>query len=91
MVHEDKLMASVKMFAGNVDTGNNDDSGLLKYRMATKSNGRRITYMLIIRYLTEEDAGSYICSIRIQGLAYTQWPKKIGLLTVQSKSHTLSG
>ncbi|XP_034301030.2 neural cell adhesion molecule 1 isoform X4 [Magallana gigas] len=52
--------------------------------MESRINGRRVTYMLVIRYLTEEDAGDYLCTIRIQGVQWPEWPKKIGKLTVQT-------
>lgn len=70
------------LFTGN--TGINEDSGLRKYDMQSRINGRRVTYMLVIRYLAEEDAGDYLCTIRIQGVQWPEWPKKIGKLTVQS-------
>lgn len=40
--------------------------------------------MLVIRYLEEADAGDYLCTIRIQGVHWAEWPKQIGKLTVQS-------
>nr|XP_034301034.1 lachesin isoform X1 [Crassostrea gigas] len=69
------------VYQGN--TGINEDSGLRKYDMQSRINGRRVTYMLVIRYLAEEDAGDYLCTIRIQGVQWPEWPKKIGKLTVQ--------
>ncbi|XP_061163807.1 lachesin-like [Saccostrea echinata] len=63
--------------------GINEDSGLDKYDVQSRTNGRRITYMLVIRYLAEEDAGDYLCTIKIQGVEWTDWPTKIGKLTVQ--------
>ncbi|XP_061164486.1 lachesin-like [Saccostrea echinata] len=63
--------------------GINEDSGLQKYDVQSRTNGRKITYMLVIRYLAEEDAGDYCCTIKIQGVEWTDWPNKIGKLTVQ--------
>ncbi|KAK3082874.1 hypothetical protein FSP39_007695 [Pinctada imbricata] len=68
---------------GNDESGNNDNSGLLKYAIVTRINGRRTTYMLVIRYLVEEDAGAYVCVVRLQSIPYNEWPTKVGLLTVQ--------
>ncbi|XP_056010568.1 lachesin-like isoform X2 [Ostrea edulis] len=70
------------VYQGN-DQGINEDSGLKKYDIQSRTNGRRITYMLVIRYLAEEDAGDYLCTIKIQGVEWPEWPKKIGKLTVQ--------
>ncbi|XP_048748898.2 lachesin-like isoform X2 [Ostrea edulis] len=70
------------VYQGN-DQGINEDSGLKKYDIQSRINGRRITYMLVIRYLAEEDAGDYLCTIKIQGIEWVEWPKKIGKLTVQ--------
>ncbi|XP_065932772.1 lachesin-like [Magallana gigas] len=69
------------VYRGN--TGINEDSGQRKYDIQSRINGRRVTYMLVIRYLAEDDAGDYLCTIRIQGVQWPEWPKKIGKLTVQ--------
>lgn len=71
------------------DQGINEDSGLKKYDIQSRTNGRRITYMLVIRYLAEEDAGDYLCTIKIQGVEWPEWPKKIGKLTVQGEYRDL--
>lgn len=31
--------------------------------------------MLVIRYLAE-DAGDYLCTIRTQGVQWSEWPKR---------------
>ena len=67
------------------NTGANEDSGLRKYDIQSRLNGQRITYILVIRYLAEEDAGDYLCTLKIQGVEWPEWPTKIGKLTVQSK------
>ncbi|XP_062597478.1 hemicentin-1-like [Saccostrea cucullata] len=70
--------------------GINEDSGLDKYDVQSRTNGRRITYMLVIRYLAEEDNGGYVCTIKIPGVEWTHWPTKIGQLTVQIAPKILS-
>lgn len=32
--------------------------------------------MSVIRYLAEEGAGDYLCTIRIQGVQWSEWPKR---------------
>lgn len=55
----------------------------------SRTNGRRVTYMLVIRYLIEEDGGDYLCTITedsrgtVAGMA-----KKIGKLTYMYKVST---
>lgn len=56
-----------------------------KYDIRRTVNNNREQYQLIIRALTENDAGKYKCQIRLSNLNYQQWPRKSGLLTVQSK------
>ncbi|XP_062597476.1 uncharacterized protein LOC134258894, partial [Saccostrea cucullata] len=77
------LSEDEKIVYQGYNQGINEDSGLNKYDIQSRTNGRRITYMLVIRYLAEEDAGDYVCTIKIQGVEGTDWPKKIGKLTVQ--------
>lgn len=33
--------------------------------------------MSVIRYLAEEDAGDYLCMIRIEGVQWSEWPKRL--------------
>ncbi|ESO93974.1 hypothetical protein LOTGIDRAFT_228659 [Lottia gigantea] len=57
--------------------------GLRKYEVQVRQAENRMTYMLIIRRLREQNAGTYECSVLITGADNTKWPKKLGLLTVQ--------
>ena len=59
--------------------------GLPKFEIQKRvsSDGDRITYMLIIRSLRQDDAGQYKCAIEIHGEKSQDWPSKIGELTVQ--------
>uniref|UniRef100_A0A0B7AC00 Ig-like domain-containing protein n=1 Tax=Arion vulgaris TaxID=1028688 RepID=A0A0B7AC00_9EUPU len=57
--------------------------GIRKYDVQIRSNVDRVTYMLIVRRLTQQDAGFYQCQVRIQSVPDTLWPKKLGNLTVQ--------
>ncbi|XP_046554977.1 protein amalgam-like [Haliotis rubra] len=59
------------------------EGGKRKYEVQTRGPESRITYMLIIRRLRQQDAGRYRCYVKIQALASTKWPSKIGSLTVQ--------
>ncbi|XP_052073260.1 lachesin-like [Mytilus californianus] len=54
-----------------------------KYYIRKSAYNNRELYQLIIRALTETDAGYYSCMIRLSNQNYLQWPKKLGLLTVQ--------
>lgn len=64
---------------------NKDIDGQPKFEIKKRSaaDGDRITYMLIIRGLREDDAGDYSCTIEIQGKKSQEWPSRIGKLTVQ--------
>jgi hypothetical protein len=59
--------------------------GKRKYDVVKIQNNNREQFQLIIRSLTETDAGDYTCQIYLPNQNYKQWPKKIGHLTVQSK------
>lgn len=56
-----------------------------KYDVIRTVNNNREQYQLVIRALTENDAGNYNCQIRLTNLNYKQWPRKTASLTVQSK------
>lgn len=54
-----------------------------KYDVIRTVNNNREQYQLVIRALTENDAGNYNCQIRLTNLNYKQWPRKTASLTVQ--------
>ncbi|BFZ14002.1 hypothetical protein BsWGS_17041 [Bradybaena similaris] len=58
-------------------------SGVRKYEVQKRINVDRVTYMLVVRRLLQQDAGTYQCQVRIQSVANTQWPKKLGTISVQ--------
>ncbi|XP_071111268.1 lachesin-like [Haliotis cracherodii] len=59
------------------------EGGQRKYEVQKRGPDNRVTYMLIIRRLRQQDAGRYRCYVKIQALDFTKWPSKIGSLTVQ--------
>ena len=59
--------------------------GLRKYEVQKRVSGDRQTYMLVVRRLGETDAGIYKCTIHITGVAFDQWPYKLGMITVQGQ------
>lgn len=59
--------------------------GLRKYEVQTRRNVDRVTHMLVIRRLQQQDAGQYKCTVRIASVANNQWPTKIGTITVQGR------
>ncbi|XP_069115175.1 lachesin-like [Argopecten irradians] len=65
--------------------GKKEDLGEPKYSVIVVNNNvdLRTTFILVIRYLKETDAGDYMCYIKIQNTDYQNWPKKIGTLVVQ--------
>ncbi|XP_033758041.1 lachesin-like [Pecten maximus] len=63
--------------------GKKEDLGEPKYSVKVIEDKLRSTFILMIRYLKETDAGNYMCYIKIQNTDYTDWPKKIGTLVVQ--------
>ena len=62
-----------------------EDSGKPKYDVikTESASSARKTFTLVVRYLSEDDAGYYICYIQLLKQPYHEWPKKVGLLTVQ--------
>ncbi|XP_005101359.1 lachesin [Aplysia californica] len=57
--------------------------GLKKYEVRVRRKDDRQTHMLIVRRLRQQDAGTYICKIRVVGKPENRWTKKKGQLTVQ--------
>lgn len=57
--------------------------GHRKYDIRRTVTNNREQYQLIIRALTENDAGLYKCQIRLANQNYKTWPSKFGHLTVQ--------
>lgn len=63
---------------------NIDIEGKWKYEINKIPGGSRVVYSLTIRGLEEEDAGLYMCRIRINGNNdVSVWPTKYAKLTVQ--------
>lgn len=59
--------------------------GHSKYYVKKTVYNNKEQYQLVIRALTENDAGYYTCMIKLANQNYLQWPKKLGLLTVLSE------
>lgn len=57
--------------------------GRRKYDVVKYRSNNREMYQLIIRSLTETDAGNYTCQIYLPNQNYKEWPQKLGSLTVQ--------
>ncbi|XP_063439091.1 uncharacterized protein LOC134720642 [Mytilus trossulus] len=57
--------------------------GQKKYDVVKYGNTNRLMYQLIIRSLTETDAGNYTCQIYLPNQNYDEWPQKFGVLTVK--------
>ncbi|CAC5416124.1 unnamed protein product [Mytilus coruscus] len=57
--------------------------GRRKYDVVKYRTNNHDIYQLIIRSLTETDAGNYRCQIYLPNQNYMEWPKKLGRLTVQ--------
>ncbi|XP_052060075.1 lachesin-like isoform X2 [Mytilus californianus] len=57
--------------------------GRRKYDVVKYRSNNREMYQLIIRSLTETDAGNYTCQIYLPNQNYKEWPQKLGELTVQ--------
>ncbi|XP_041373572.1 lachesin-like [Gigantopelta aegis] len=66
-----------------IDLDNEIVGGLRKYEVKIRPSENRITFMLIVRRLREQNAGYYKCLVRIQGREPKEWPSKVGILTVQ--------
>ncbi|OWF47237.1 lachesin-like [Mizuhopecten yessoensis] len=63
--------------------GKKEDLGEPKYGVLVKHDKLRTTFILLVRYLLEKDAGDYMCYIKIQNTDHSDWPKKIGTIVVQ--------
>ncbi|KAJ8316002.1 hypothetical protein KUTeg_006016 [Tegillarca granosa] len=63
-----------------------EETKKFKYEVRREKQESRDLYILTIRGLAEEDAGDYICRIRITGpnSPPSSWPQKVAQLTVQS-------
>lgn len=59
------------------------DNGLRKYEVFQRGPQERQTFMLVIRRLRQQDAGSYMCQVRIQNQNLLQQLEKNASLTVQ--------
>ncbi|XP_063439092.1 lachesin-like [Mytilus trossulus] len=57
--------------------------GQKKYDVVKYGNTNRLMYQLIVRSLTETDAGNYTCQIYLPNQNYKEWPQKWGVLTIQ--------
>lgn len=80
--HEDSSQSIA--IAGTIQIQQNPImGGLKKFEVRVRRNGDRQTHMLIIRRLRQQDAGTYICKIRVVGVSENKWNKKKGSLTVQ--------
>ncbi|KAH9504469.1 hypothetical protein Btru_062861 [Bulinus truncatus] len=66
-----------------IEVMNDIIGGLRKYEVQVRKNVDRVTYMLVIRRLRQQDAGFYRCTVRIQSVSNDKWPSKLGLVTVQ--------
>lgn len=62
----------------NVDKSCMD--GSKKYDIIRSEVDGRVTYMLVIHCLDDEDYGMYKCYIRIMGDTMQNWPVKTGYL-----------
>ena len=62
--------------------------GYEKYDVERRQTGDMTTYMLIVRRLVLNDAGTYTCQINVK--ASPIHPSKNGILVVLSQSSTLS-
>lgn len=62
-----------------------EETKKFKYEVRREKQESRDLYILTIRGLAEEDAGDYICRIRITGpnSPPSSWPQKVAQLTVQ--------
>lgn len=60
-----------------------------KYAVEIRTVGDRSTYTLEIQYLEEADAGEYMCVLDIFGMQQQYFPRKTGILTVQSVPVTI--
>jgi len=79
--HEDSDQAI--SIAETIQPTNPVMGGLKKFEVRVRSSGDRQTHMLIVRRLRQQDAGTYVCKIRIVGVSQNRWTQKKGLLTVQ--------
>ncbi|CAL1530037.1 unnamed protein product [Lymnaea stagnalis] len=66
-----------------IEVKNDILGGLRKYEVQIRRTVDRVTYMLVIRRLRQQDAGNYTCTVRIQSVSDNQWPRKRGSLIVQ--------
>ncbi|RUS72784.1 hypothetical protein EGW08_019444 [Elysia chlorotica] len=57
---------------------------LKKYDVMVRNENDRVTFMLVIRRLRQQDSGTYKCIVRIQNGDQSSWPTKLGSLTVQA-------
>ncbi|XP_076438270.1 hemicentin-1-like [Babylonia areolata] len=57
--------------------------GLRKYEVLLKGPEDRLTYTLLIRRLRQQDAGRYVCQVKIQNENVQSQVQKTGTLTVQ--------
>ncbi|GFN94376.1 I-type lectin-like protein 3 [Plakobranchus ocellatus] len=78
-VESDQTISS----AESIEINNPMIGSLRKYEVRVRRDGDRITHMLVIRRLRQQDSGSYQCFVRISSVDQSEWPKKIGTLTVQ--------
>ncbi|XP_061163812.1 lachesin-like [Saccostrea echinata] len=54
-----------------------------RHDVQAKQNALGTTYTLIIRSVAEQDAGDYMCRVKIPGVTLSEWPRKRVKLTVQ--------
>ncbi|KAK3770709.1 hypothetical protein RRG08_037898 [Elysia crispata] len=70
-------------FGEGINVENPMIGSLKKYEVRMRAEGDRVTYMLVIRRLRQQDSGTYKCQVRITNTAQEEWPSKLGSLTVQ--------
>lgn len=67
----------------NSEILSSEKAGLGKYDVQTRTNENKTSYMLMIRNISEVDAGEYYCSLTSEGQASCN--QKTGILYVNGK------
>lgn len=64
----------------NLDMLSSEKAGLEKYDVQTLTNENKTSYMLVIRNISEVDAGEYYCSLTPEGQSNYICDQKTGIL-----------